>query len=98
VVSFVYTPLVRRLPTSQYSLTSFEVSYHDGQGVLRDVLSATTDLGYVVSNLEVTRLEEQHDVVAVSMDVEGKRRPQELVEALQRVGGVMDVRSSEPNE
>jgi hypothetical protein len=32
------------------------------------------------------------------MDVEGKRRPQELVEALQRVGGVMDVRSSEPNE
>jgi putative Mg2+ transporter-C (MgtC) family protein len=98
VVAFAYTPLVRRLPTSQYSLTSFEVSYHDGRGVLRDVLSATTGLGYVVSNLEVTRRERSDDLVAVSMDVEGKRRPQELVEALQRVGGVIGVRSSDSNE
>lgn len=98
VVSFVYTPLVRRLPTSQYSISSFDVSYHDGQGVLREVLSSTTDLGYVVSNLEVGRLEEQRDIVAVSMDVEGKRRPEELIEALQRVGGVIDVRANESTE
>lgn len=98
VVAFAYTPLVHRLPTSKYSLTSFEVSYHDGRGVLRDVLTATTDLGYVVSNLEVARDEGRTDVVAVSMDVEGKRRSDELVEALQRVAGVLDVRSSDPNE
>ena len=97
-VAFVYTPLVRLLPASKYSLTSFEVSYHDGRGVLRDVLSATTDLGYVVSNVEVARNEAHTDVVAVSMDVEGKRRSEELVEALQQVRGVLDVRSSDPNE
>ena len=98
VVSFVYTPLVRRLPTSQYSLTAMEVSYHDGKGVLRDVLSATTDLDYVVSNLEVARRDERTDIVTVSMDVEGKRRSVELVDALQRMSGVVDVRSSDPNE
>ena len=37
-------------------------------------------------------------MVAVSMDVEGKRRSEELVEALQQVRGVLDVRSSDPNE
>ncbi|HEY7762148.1 MAG TPA: MgtC/SapB family protein [Actinomycetota bacterium] len=94
VVSFVYTPLVRRLPASQYSLTTFEVSYHDGQGILRNVLSATTDLGYVVSNLDVARADERRDVVTVTLDAEGRRRPEELIEALQQVGGVIDVRAT----
>jgi len=94
VVAFVYTPLVRRLPTSQYSLTTFEVSYHDGQGILRDVLSATTDLGYVVSNLDVARADEHRDIVTVTLDAEGRRRPDELIEALQQVGGVIDVRTT----
>jgi putative Mg2+ transporter-C (MgtC) family protein len=94
VVAFVYTPLVRRLPASQYSLTTFEVSYHDGQGILRDVLAATTDLGYVVSNLDVARADEHRDVVTVTLDAEGRRRPDELIEALQQVGGVIDVRTT----
>ena len=94
VVAFVYTPLVRRLPTSQYSLTTFEVSYHDGQGILREVLSATTDLGYVVSNLDLARADERRDIVTVTLDAEGRRRPEELIEALQQVGGVIDVRET----
>ncbi len=94
IVSFVYTPLVRRLPTSQYSLTTFEVSYHDGQGILREVLSATTDLGYVVSNLDLARADERRDIVTVTLDAEGRRRPEELIEALQQVGGVIDVKET----
>lgn len=98
VVALVYTPLVRRLPSSQYSLTSYEVQYRDGEGVLRDVLSATTDLGFVVSNLDVTRAEPAGEHVSVSLDAEGKRPPAELVDALQRVGGVVDVRSDDAAE
>ena len=94
VVAFVYTPVVRRLPTSSFSLTSLEVSYRDGEGVLRDVLSTTTDLGYVVINLEVKR-HEQDDIVAVSLDAEGRRQPRELVDTLQHLGGVVAVRSVE---
>jgi putative Mg2+ transporter-C (MgtC) family protein len=98
IVTLVYTPIVRRLPPSRRSLTSLAVSYHDGRGVLRDVLTATTNLGYVVSNLEVARKDEESDVVVVSLDAEGKRSPDDLLDALQRVGGVVDVRSGEPTE
>jgi putative Mg2+ transporter-C (MgtC) family protein len=98
VVAFLYTPLVRRLPTSSYSLTSFQVSYRDGQGVLRDVLAETTELGYVVSNVQVERLDDDRQIVAVSMDAEGRRHPQELVDALQQLQGVVEVRSNDPTE
>lgn len=98
IVALVYTPLVRRLPTSTYALTSFRVRYEDGQGVLRDVLSATTALGYVVSNLEVERLDGGANLVAVSMDAEGRRHPRELVDSLLQLAGVHDVRTSEPME
>jgi putative Mg2+ transporter-C (MgtC) family protein len=98
IVALVYTPIVRRLPPSRRSLTSFAVSYHDGRGVLREVLTATTDLGYVVSDLEVARRDEESDVVVVSLDAEGKRSPNELIDALQRIGGVVDVRAGEPTE
>jgi putative Mg2+ transporter-C (MgtC) family protein len=98
IVAFVYTPLVRRLPTSNYSINSYRVTYEDGRGVLRDVLAATTHLGYVVSNLDVERLEDHPDIVAVSMDAEGRREPQELLNALHQLTGVVDVRSSSPAE
>lgn len=68
IITMVYTPLVRRLPSSTRSLTSFRVAYEDGQGILRDVLSVTTDLGYVVANLEVERIDGEANMVAVSRD------------------------------
>lgn len=98
VVAFVFTPLVRRLPRSKLSLTSVEVSYRDGHGVLRDVLGAATGLGYVVSELQVTRHDASADVVSVSIDAEGTRHPDELVDMIQGVGGVVDVRSRPPSE
>jgi putative Mg2+ transporter-C (MgtC) family protein len=98
IVTLVYTPLTRRLPASRITLTSVEVSYRDGLGVLRDVLTATTDLGYVISNVEVTRSDEQRDIVAVSLEAEGKRGRDELVESIQGLAGVVDVRSMDRSE
>jgi putative Mg2+ transporter-C (MgtC) family protein len=98
VVTFVYTPIVRLLPTSKYSLTSLEVSYRDGEGVLRDILSSATDLGYVVTNLDVARMNGQDRIVSVSLDAEGRRRPEELVDTLQHLGGVVAVRTSDQLE
>jgi putative Mg2+ transporter-C (MgtC) family protein len=98
IVTLVYAPLTRRLPASRITLTSVEVSYHDGLGVLRDVLTATTNLGYVISNVEVTRSDEQRDIVAVSLEAEGKRSRDELVDNIQRLTGVVDVRSMDRSE
>lgn len=98
IVTVVYTPLVRRLPQSKRALTSIEVQYRDGMGVLRDVMSATTDLGYAISSLEVGRRDRDRSVVSVSMDAEGRRNPEQLLDALQHVDGVVEVRSNDPNE
>ena len=89
-VAYVYTPLVRRLPPSKWSTTSVEVHYRDGEGVLRRLLAATTDLGCAVSELGSSRGAEG-SLVTVTFDAEGPHESEDLVRAIQRVEGVVDV-------
>jgi putative Mg2+ transporter-C (MgtC) family protein len=98
VVAFVFTPIVRRLPTSRFVVTTLEVSYHDGRGVLRDILETTTDLGYVITNLDVGRRSSDGDIVPVSLDAEGRGDRNRLVESLQQLDGVTAVRVSDEVE
>ena len=98
VVAFVFTPLLRRLPASRFVVTTLEVAYHDGRGVLRDILETTTELGYVITNLDVGKKESGDDIVPVWLDAEGKGNRHELVESIQRLDGVASVRVSEQVE
>ena len=98
IVAFVFTPILRRLPASRFVVTTLEVSYHDGRGVLRDILGTTTELGYVVTNLDVGSKERDDDIVPVVIDAEGKGDRHELVESIQRLDGVASVRVSEQVE
>jgi putative Mg2+ transporter-C (MgtC) family protein len=98
IVAFVFTPILRRMPLSRFVVTTLEVSYHDGRGVLRDILETTTDLGYVVTNLDVGSKEGQGDIVPVWLDAEGKGDRHQLVEALQHLDGVAAVRVSDQVE
>jgi putative Mg2+ transporter-C (MgtC) family protein len=98
IVAFVFTPVMRRMPVSRFVVTTLEVAYHDGRGVLRDILETTTDLGYVITNLDVGKKEGDDDIVPVSLDAEGKGDRHELVESLQRLEGVATVRVSDEVE
>ena len=98
IVSYVYTPLVVRLPPSRRALTSVEVSYRDREGVLRRVLADTTRNGYVISDLDVARNDTDRSSVAVRFDVGGKRSTTDLVESLQALDGVLEVRVGEAAE
>ncbi|HSL11748.1 MAG TPA: MgtC/SapB family protein [Actinomycetota bacterium] len=98
IVAFVFTPILRRMPVSRFVVTTLEVSYHDGRGVLRDILETTTDLGYVITNLDVGRKERDDDIVPVTLDAEGKGDRHHLVESIQRLDGVAGVRVSEQVE
>ena len=98
IVAFIFTPILRRMPVSRFVVTTLEVSYHDGRGVLRDILEATTDLGYVITNLDVGRKEGDDDIVPVSLDAEGKGDRHELVETLQQLDGVAKVRVTDEVE
>jgi len=98
IVAYVYTPLVARLPPSRRALTAVEVAYRDREGVLRRVLSATTGAGYVISDVNVARDDRDRSVVAVRFDVEGKRSTAGLVDALQTLDGVLEVRAGDSAE
>jgi putative Mg2+ transporter-C (MgtC) family protein len=98
IVAYVYSPLVRRLPPSRRSLTAIEVSYRDREGVLRRVLSEATAVGYVISDLDVARSDSDRAVVAVRFDVEGTRSIDTLVEGLQSLDGVIEVRTGDSAE
>jgi putative Mg2+ transporter-C (MgtC) family protein len=98
VVAYVYSPLVAILPPSRRTLTSVEVRYGDRQGVLRRVLSETTRAGYVISDVDVVRDDRDRSVVAVRFDVEGRRSPAELLESLQGLEGVLEVRIGDSAE
>lgn len=98
VVAYAYTPLVRRLPPARVALASVDVKYRDREGVLRRVLSETTTLGYVVSNMEVARSDEDRRIVDVTFDVEGHRGADELIRSLWSLDGVIDVRAHDSSE
>src|SRR3954471_3020254 len=97
-VAYGYTPLVRRLPASRRSLTAMEVSYRDGEGVLRRVLSEVTAMDYVISDLDVAHSDDGRSVVTVRCEVEGAAAVGNLVDALQRLDGVVEVRSGDSAE
>ena len=93
VVAFVYTPLVRRLPQSRIVRQDVEITYRDGQGILRRVvLSDTTKRKFVVSDLDVARSDADRSSVAVSFRVEGSGDWEDLAQSLSRIMGVTDVR------
>ncbi len=93
-VAYVYTPLGRALPQSRRSLTPIDLSYRDREGVLRRVLAEATAIGYVISDLDVTRSDTDRNLVGLRFDVEGSRSVEGLVERLQSLDGVVEVRTS----
>jgi hypothetical protein len=72
--------------------------YADGRGVLRDVLTASTNLGFSVVRVETHQLE--HDIrgepaVAVSLQLQGQPTGETLIAALHELSGVLEVTTSD---
>jgi putative Mg2+ transporter-C (MgtC) family protein len=55
LVVFGFRPLERRLPKSRWAPSSLRVSYEDGRGVLRDILTVCTHEDFAVTGVEVER-------------------------------------------
>jgi putative Mg2+ transporter-C (MgtC) family protein len=92
LTTFGYTQVVRRLPPSRFSTHSVEVRYRDGEGILRSAMASTTQIGYLVSDVEVARQPGDGRSVRVRFDVEGRQPVDELVQRLQGIDGVLEVR------
>ncbi len=91
------TALIRRLPT-QRRTELYSVRYHDGQGVLRDILQVASDAGYGMSLSETKRErgEKGYTVLARIEFTHGKQRPPEsLFRKLSEVDGVIAIDSED---
>ena len=98
VVVFIFPTIAARLPRSRYLGLGLRVVYEDGRGVLRDVLAASTGLGFSVVRIETHQLE--HDIhgrpaVAVNLQLQGQPTGDSLTAALHDLHGVLEVTTSD---
>jgi putative Mg2+ transporter-C (MgtC) family protein len=93
LVTITYPSIARRLPGSATGTVPLRITYLDGQGVLREVLSRVTNAGFSVSDLDFRRHDE--DAVVVDVGVRGQAPLNVLVKELGRLDGVLVVHTAE---
>jgi putative Mg2+ transporter-C (MgtC) family protein len=94
VVVFIYPRLAAALPRSRYLSFRIRVVYEDGRGILRQVLSQSTALGFAISRVDTRHLGrevEGHAAVAVTLEVQGQPSVQQLTLDLNELDGVLEV-------
>jgi putative Mg2+ transporter-C (MgtC) family protein len=108
VVVYGYPPLLRLLTRTRPATAVVQVSYHHGQGVLRDILTLSTGAGYLVERVGTERraADEYDDsragipagpphVIDLRMRLVGPRALDDLLTTLSERPGVLSVDSGE---
>jgi putative Mg2+ transporter-C (MgtC) family protein len=97
LVTFVYPALKRRVPRLGRESAAVHVAYEDGRGVLRTVLSVSTDRGFTIEDVDVGRPRVDDQVVRLVMHLRGHGSYTDLVAALDDLDGVVGVRAGDPD-
>jgi putative Mg2+ transporter-C (MgtC) family protein len=98
VLTFPY--VAHRLPKSRWTPSLLQVTYKDGQEILREVLVICTRYGFAVNQLHVERkspTESDDGLVTVQLEVRGTGAVAELVEKLSRIDGIASVNAGDVN-
>ena len=103
-----FPPLARRLPTSATAISVIRVRYHDGRGVLRDVLGYTTAQGFLVAEIATEPVDahwgtpagrDEGDghgaMVEVTLQIHGRGSVNQLAAELSELAGVDAVRADD---
>jgi putative Mg2+ transporter-C (MgtC) family protein len=95
VVVFLYPTLAGWLPPSRYLGFGLRVVYEDGRGILRQILTESTQLGVAIHRVATQQIEAGSitgvPAVAVTLEVRGKPTIQELTLALDQLDGVLGI-------
>lgn len=100
VVVSVYPWAVRRLPSSHAS-SAVRITYEDGRGVLREVVTACARSGFAIADVAVDRPDggaEDGNLVRVLLEIHGTNHVAELAAKLGDVSGVHEVHAGDVNE
>lgn len=98
VVVLGYPRLAAHLPRSRYLGFGLRVVYADGRGILRDILTESTNRGFAVVRLDTRQLDHDiHDTpaVAVTFEVQGQPTAETLAVALSDISGVFEVTATD---
>jgi putative Mg2+ transporter-C (MgtC) family protein len=98
IVVFAYPRLAAALPRSRYVAFAVRVVYEDGRGILRDILSQSTQLGFSIASVRTHHLD--HDIhgrpaVAVTLEVQGQPTAGQLTINLNDLDGVLEVTTTD---
>jgi putative Mg2+ transporter-C (MgtC) family protein len=94
VVVFLYPRLAAALPRSRYISFRVQVIYEDGRGILRQVLSQSTALGFAISRVDTRHLDREIEgraAVSVTLEVQGQPSVRQLTVDLSELDGVLEV-------
>ena len=89
---FVIAPLIRKIPNSDHRKL-LRITYHDGAGVLREILALAGRMGFANTIVDSRRFESPDETRMVQVDVrfDGKRPLHLLVAPLMELNGVETV-------
>jgi putative Mg2+ transporter-C (MgtC) family protein len=101
LVALAFPPLARRLPRSATAISTINVRYPDGRGVLRDILAHVTARGFAVDEMATVTGHGNGSgrgrTVEVSLQVHGRGLVNELAAALSELPGVEAVTADDVN-
>lgn len=89
ITLFVMAPLIRRIPDSDHGKL-LRIVYRDGGGILREILSVASTMGFKSTILDSQRFETEDGVTMVRIDVkfDGKRPLHMLIPMIMELTGV----------
>jgi putative Mg2+ transporter-C (MgtC) family protein len=99
VIVFCYPAIAARLPPSRYLDFGLRVVYEDGRGILRQIITQSTELGLAIHRVATQPIEAGRitgvPAVAVTFEVRGKPALEELTLALDHIDGVLGVETTD---
>jgi len=98
LVVLVYPQVAAALPRSRYLGFGVRVVYEDGRGILREVLTQSTRLGFSIASVQTQQIEHEvrgHDAVSVTLEVLGQPSVEQLTLDLTDLDGVLEVTSTD---
>jgi putative Mg2+ transporter-C (MgtC) family protein len=98
VVVLVYPRIAAALPRSRYLGSGVRVVYEDGRGILREILTQSTRLGFSIASAQTQEIEHEvrgRDAVSVTLEVLGQPSVEQLTLDLTDLDGVLEVTSTD---
>jgi putative Mg2+ transporter-C (MgtC) family protein len=99
VIVFLYPEVAARLPPSRFLGFGLRIVYEDGRGILRQIITESTQLGLAIHRVATQQIEGGRiagvPAVAVTFEVRGRPKIDELTLALDKIQGVLGVEATD---